>query len=137
MPDAESGRLTVLYDARCRVCTRIAGRLAGADTEGRLRLRPLQRAHEDEWASVRRLRADRDLRTGLHVVDEAGEWAAGGEAMLRAIERVARLALLARILRLRPLAPLIEPGYRWFAAHRARFAFMAGSFRPAQRIGRR
>ncbi len=48
-PVAAEGRLTVLYDARCRVCTRIAGRLAGADTEHRLRLRPLQRAADDEW----------------------------------------------------------------------------------------
>ena len=71
MSVAESGggRLTVLYDERCRVCTRIAGRLAGADHDGRLRLRPLQQAHEDEWASVRRLRAERDLRSALHVVD--------------------------------------------------------------------
>lgn len=137
MTDTASGRLTVLYDARCRVCTRIAGRLAGADTERRLRLRPLQRAHEDEWVSVRRLRARRDLRLALHVVDETGEWAAGGEAMLRALERVALFAPLARLLRLRLLVPLVEPGYRWFAAHRARFAFLAGSFGSAQRIGRR
>lgn len=136
MADAGSGRLTVLYDARCRVCTRIAGRLAGADREGALRLRPLQLAHEDEWPSVRRLRAERDLRRELHVIDEAGQWAAGGEAMLRALERVARFAPLARLLRLPLLAPCVEPGYRWFAANRARFAFMAGSFGPAQRIGR-
>ena len=131
------GHLTVLYDARCRVCTRIAGRLAGSDSEGRLRIRPLQRAHEDEWESVRRLRAEHDLRVALHVVDEEGEWAAGGEAMLRTFERVALCAPLARVLRLRLLAPLVEPGDRWFANHRARFAFMAGSFGPAQRIGRR
>lgn len=137
MTDVGGGRLTVLYDARCRVCTRIAGRLAGADAEGHLRLRPLQRAHTDEWASVRRLRAERDLRMALHVVDEAGQWAAGGEAMLRTLERVPRFALLARVLRLRPLVQFVEPAYRWFAANRARFAFMAGSFGPAQRIGRR
>lgn len=137
MTDEGVGRLTVLYDARCRVCTRIAGRLAGADRERRLRLRPLQRAHEDEWESVRRLRAEHDLRRALHVVDETGEWAAGGEAMLRTFERVALFVPLARLLRSRLCAPLVEPGYRWFANRRARFAFMAGSFRPAQRVGRR
>jgi predicted DCC family thiol-disulfide oxidoreductase YuxK len=135
--DAGPGRLTVLYDARCRVCTRIAGRLAGADRERVLRLRPLQTAHQDEWPSVRQLRATRDLRRELHVIDEAGQWAAGGEAMLRALERVTCFAPLARVLRLPLLAPLVEPGYRWFAANRARFAFMAGSFGPAQGIGRR
>ena len=132
-----AGPLTVLYDARCLVCTRIAGRLAGADRQGRLRLRPLQSAHDDAWPSVRRLRAERDLRQALHVVDAQGEWASGGEAMLRALERVSLFAPLARILRTPVLAPLVEPGYRWFAANRARFAFMAGSFGPAQRIRRR
>ena len=62
--------------------------------------------------------------------------ASGGEAMLRALERVASFAALARVLRRRPFASLVEPGHRWFAAHRARFGFMAGSFGPAQRIGR-
>lgn len=135
--EAGPGRLTVLYDARCRVCTRIAGRLAGADRARRLRLRPLQLAHEDAWPSVRRLRAERDLRTALHVVDEEGRWASGGEAMLRAFECVPGFARLARILRLPVLDRLVEPGYRWFAANRARFAFMAGSFGPTQGVGRR
>lgn len=134
--DSHDSRLTVLYDARCKVCTRIAGRLAGADRAGTLRLRPLQSAHEDEWASVRRLRAERDLRRTVHVVDGEGNWAQGAEAMLRACERVALFAPLARVLRLRPLRPLLEPGYRWFARNRARFGFMAGSFGPSQRIGR-
>ncbi|MGD8486156.1 MAG: DUF393 domain-containing protein [Chloroflexota bacterium] len=125
---ARQGRLTVLYDARCRVCTRIAGRLAGADKQRHLRIRPLQRAREDEWENVRRLRAERDLRKALHVIDEDGVWASGGEAMLRTLERVALFRPLARLLRTPPLAPLVEPGYGWFAAHRARFAFLAGSF---------
>ena len=124
-----SGRLTVLYDARCRVCTRIAGRLAALDRQDRLRIRPLQWPHADEWPSVRSLRAERDLRLELHVVDEAGRWAAGGEAMLRAIERIPDLASLAALLRLPLLHRVVEPGYRWFAANRARFAFLAGSFR--------
>ncbi len=140
-PPASPGRLTVLYDARCRVCTRIAGRLAALDTERRLRLRPLQRAHVDEWASVRRLRAQRDLRLELHVIDGAGEWASGGEALLRTLERIPDVAPLAALLRLPLLRRGVEPGYRWFAAHRARFAFLAGSFRnrsfgPAKRVGR-
>ena len=123
------GRLTVLYDAKCRVCTRIAGRFAGLDRDHRLRLRPLQRAHEDAWPSVRRLREERDLRRQLHVVDETGEWAAGGEAMLRAVERLPALAPVAVLLRSPLGRPFVEPGYRWFAANRARFAFLAGSFR--------
>jgi predicted DCC family thiol-disulfide oxidoreductase YuxK len=130
-------RLTVLYDARCRICTRIAGRMAGADRGRRLRLRPLQQAHEDDWASVRQLRAERDLRAALHVVDRDGKWAAGGEAFLQALESVPCFAPLARLSRARPLSVLVDPGYRWFARHRARFAFMAGSFGAAQGVRRR
>jgi predicted DCC family thiol-disulfide oxidoreductase YuxK len=122
-------RLTVLYDARCRVCTRIAARFAALDRGQRLRIRPLQWAIDDEWASVRRLRTERDLRLALHVVDEDGTWAEGGEAMLLVLERLPTLSLLASALRLPLLREMVEPGYRWFAGNRARFAFMAGSFR--------
>ena len=121
--------MTVLYDAECRVCTRIAGRLAGADKEHRLRIRPLQRAAADQWPSVRQLRAQRDLRRALHVVDQQGQWASGGEAMLRAAEQVALLAPLVRVCRLPLVAGVVEPGYRWFARNRARFSWLAGSFR--------
>lgn len=131
------GRLTVLYDARCRVCTRVAGRLAGTDTERRLRIRPLQLALEDEWAGVRRLRAERDLRGALHVIDESGQWAFGGEAMLRTFERVPLFAPLARLGRLPLVSGMVEPAYRWFERNRARFSWLAGSFRSPQRVGRR
>ena len=39
--------LTVLYDAHCRLCTRIAGRLAAMDRRDRLRFVPLQMAAHD------------------------------------------------------------------------------------------
>jgi predicted DCC family thiol-disulfide oxidoreductase YuxK len=122
-------RLTVLYDARCRVCTRIAARFAALDRGRRLRIRPLQWALDDEWASVRRLGAERDLRLALHVLDEEGTWAEGGQAMLLVLERLPALAPLASALRWPLLREMVEPGYRWFAGNRARFAFMAGSFR--------
>ena len=128
-PHVPDDRLTVLYDAKCRVCTRLAARMAALDRGRRLRIRPLQWAHEDHWPSVRALRAQRDLRLELHVVDESGAWAAGGEAMLRALERIPTLAPMAMVLRLPLLRSMVEPGYRWFAGNRARFAFLAGSFR--------
>jgi predicted DCC family thiol-disulfide oxidoreductase YuxK len=136
-PNLAGGRLTVLYDARCRICTRIAARLAGADLEHRLRLRPLQTAVHDEWPAVRRLAADHDLRAALHVIDESGNWATGGEAVLRALERVPRLTALARLGRLPIVAEAVEPGYRWLVGNRARFSWLAGSFRPAQGVRRR
>lgn len=125
----DKARLTVLYDARCRVCTRIAARFAALDREDRLRIRPLEQAPEDAWVSVQQLSTSRDLRRELHVVTADGEWAAGGEAMVRTLERLPALAPLARLLRLPLVRDMVEPGYRCFAGNRARFGFLAGSFR--------
>ena len=49
--------------------------------------------------------------------------------MVRALERLPALGCIAAALRLPLAREAIEPGYRWFAANRARFAFLAGSFR--------
>jgi predicted DCC family thiol-disulfide oxidoreductase YuxK len=127
-------RLTVLYDGRCRFCTRMAGRLAGLDAGRRLRLVPLQWAAADR-PEVQRLGDQRDLRRALHVVDTEGHWASGGEAVLWTMDRLPALSWLARMARLPLVSLLVEPGYRLVADHRARFAWLAGSFGPAQRIG--
>jgi predicted DCC family thiol-disulfide oxidoreductase YuxK len=125
-------RLTVLYDGRCRVCTRVAARLAGLDAGQRLRFVPLQRAMHDR-PEVQRLRAQRDLRRELHVIDVDGRWASGGEAVLRTLEHLPRLRPLARVARLPGVAALVEPAYRLVAQHRARLAWLAGDFPLAVR----
>ena len=125
------GRLTVLYDARCRVCTRIAARLVAMDSGGLLRVRPLQWAARDPQPGVRQLAAAHDLRRSLHVIDESGDWIAGGAAMLRILETIPRLRPVARVGRLPVTRALVEPGYRWFARNRARFSWLAGSFGSA------
>lgn len=124
---AGEARLTVLYDGRCRVCTRLAARLAGLDAGQRLRFVPLQRATRDR-PEVQRLRAQRDLRRELHVIDVDGRWASGGEAVLRTLELVPRLRPLARAARLPGVAALVEPAYRLVAQHRAHLAWLAGDF---------
>jgi predicted DCC family thiol-disulfide oxidoreductase YuxK len=130
------GQLTVLYDARCRVCTRIAGRLAGLDVADRLRLVPLQRAQGDR-PEVQRLRAEQDLRRALHVIDGQGDWASGGEAVVRVLEQLPATRSLARLARSPVCAPLVEPAYRLVATHRGRLAWLAGSFRPGPRTASR
>jgi predicted DCC family thiol-disulfide oxidoreductase YuxK len=105
----------------------MAGRLAGMDADRRLRLVPLQRAAVDR-PEVQRLSEERDLRRSLHVIDEAGRWASGGEAVLRIMERLPGLRPLACLARRPPLSTLVEPAYRLVADHRARFAWLAGSF---------
>jgi predicted DCC family thiol-disulfide oxidoreductase YuxK len=97
------------------------------DADRRLRLVPLQRAADDR-PEVQRLSEERDLRRSLHVIDEAGRWASGGEAVLRTMERLPGLCPLACLARLPLLSTLVEPAYRLVADHRARFAWLAGSF---------
>jgi predicted DCC family thiol-disulfide oxidoreductase YuxK len=118
--------LTVLYDAHCRLCTRIAGRLAAMDRRDRLRFVPLQMAAHDR-PEVRDLAASRDLAAALHVIDEDGRWSAGGEAMVRVWDEVPSLWLLARLARAPVVRSLVEPGYRFVAAHRSWFGWLAGS----------
>ena len=118
--------LTVLYDAHCRLCTRIAARLAAMDQLDRLRFVPLQVAAHDR-PEVRALAASRDLSASLHVVDEDGRWVAGGEAMVRVWEQLPALRPLARFARLPVVRSLVEPAYRFVAEHRPWFGFLAGS----------
>lgn len=130
-----TSELTVLFDADCRVCTRVAGRMAGMDREGRLRFVPLQDASR-HGALLGRLAAEQDVAAALHVVDREGRWASGGEAMLRAWELLPALRPLVRLARTALVAPLVEPAYRAFATHRGRFAWLAGTFSCRVRDGR-
>ena len=118
--------LTVLYDAHCRLCTRIAARLAAMDTGDRLRFVPLQMAAHDRPA-VRDLATSRDLAASLHVIDEDGDWVAGGEAMVRVWEEVPSLRPLARFARLPIVRAFVEPAYRRVAEHRPWFGWLGGS----------
>jgi predicted DCC family thiol-disulfide oxidoreductase YuxK len=120
--------LTVLYDAHCRLCTRIAARLAAMDRLDRLRFVPLQAAAHDR-PEVRDLAATRDLAAALHVIDEQGRWVAGGEAMVRVWEQVPALRPLARFARLPVVRSYVEPAYRFVAEHRPWFGWLAGSTR--------
>ena len=127
--------LTVLYDADCRACTRIAARMAGADHAGSLRLMPLQLAPAAADPAIRALAAERDLRRSLHVIDADGQWVSGGEAMLCAWQRIPVLRPVARLARLPLLSAVVEPGYRWVARNRRHLAWLAGSAGAAKRVG--
>jgi predicted DCC family thiol-disulfide oxidoreductase YuxK len=120
-------RLTVLYDADCRVCTRVAGRLAGLDRGRRLRLVPLQRATADR-PEVVALAGSVDLGSSLHVVAPDGQWWRGGEAVIQVLDCLAPLRPFARLARTPVLSPLVEPAYRAVARHRGRLTWLAGDF---------
>lgn len=125
--DPHASRLTVLYDADCRICTRVAGRLAGLDRGRRLRLLPLQRASADR-PEVSAVALSRDLAAELHVVAPDGRCWSGGQAVLRVMELVPGLDRLARLARHAPFDRLVEPAYRFVAGHRHLFAWLAGDF---------
>jgi predicted DCC family thiol-disulfide oxidoreductase YuxK len=120
-------RLTVLYDAECAFCTRVAARLAGMDRGRALRFLPLQAAAEDGQTVVAELAARRDLSAAIHVIDAEGRWASGGEAVLRASDRLPVLRPVVRAARSCLLAPAVEPLYRFVADHRGWFAAFAGA----------
>lgn len=128
--------LTVLYDADCRFCTRVAARLAGADGAGRLRLVPLQLAGDADDPAIRALAREQDLRRSLHVIDDDGSWARGGAAMLLAWERIPRYEPFVALARSALLGWAVEPVYAWVARHRRRLAWLAGSAGTAKGICR-
>jgi predicted DCC family thiol-disulfide oxidoreductase YuxK len=75
------GRLVVLYDRDCGLCTATARRLRRWDRAGRLELLPLQDAAVSSQPAVAAAGRDLPLATVLHVVDPAtGEIRAGGDA---------------------------------------------------------
>jgi predicted DCC family thiol-disulfide oxidoreductase YuxK len=82
--EADSGgRLVVLYDRDCGLCTATAGRLRRWDRAGRLRLLPLQEAASSGRPSLVAAARDLPLSAALHVVDErSGAIRAGGDAAL-------------------------------------------------------
>jgi predicted DCC family thiol-disulfide oxidoreductase YuxK len=124
------GRLTVLYDADCGLCTAVVLRLRSVDSERLLDLVPLQRAQEKGGQAAELARRE-DLTRAIHVVDDAGDWAAGGEAALRIMERVPSLRPFARLARLPGLHLFVEPCYRLVARNRSR---IGASFGKACRI---
>ena len=75
------GRLAVLYDRDCGLCTATARRLRRWDRAGRLKLLPLQETATSGRPAIAAAGRHLPLASVLHVVDEStGEVHAGGDA---------------------------------------------------------
>ena len=75
------GRLVVLYDRDCGICTATAKQLRRWDRAGRLEMLPLQEAVRSDRPAVVAAGRDLPLASVLHVVDDAtGEVRSGGDA---------------------------------------------------------
>ncbi len=106
------GRLTVLYDADCGVCTHTARLLARVDSRHRLRLVPLQAA------ALPGLPPREVLMRELHAVDGLGRTFAGGAAAAEIARRVPLLWPLGVVARLPLAMPVIDALYRVVADNR-------------------
>jgi predicted DCC family thiol-disulfide oxidoreductase YuxK len=115
------GRLLVLYDADCGVCSHSAGVLDRLDHGRRLRLVPLQDA--DTVVDAPPVEA---LLEAMHVRDPEGRWSVAGAAWIRIAAEVPLLRPLAVAARLAPVRLLAEWAYARVARNRHRISRVLG-----------
>jgi len=99
------GRLLVLYDGECGLCTRAARWVERHDRHGRTRCVPLQEAEPPPGTT----RAD--LERELHVVDPSGKIFAGWPAVVEIARRLPALKWLPALARIPGVDWL---GTRWY-----------------------
>ena len=115
------GRLVVLYDRDCGLCTATARRLRRWDRTGRLELLPLQDAGASARPEIAAAGRDLPLSAALHVVDQrTGAVRSGGDAAL-AIAAALPGGIVSRpVAAIPPARWLVGLGYGIVARHRHR-----------------
>jgi predicted DCC family thiol-disulfide oxidoreductase YuxK len=118
---ADRGRLAVLYDRDCGLCTATASRLRRWDRHGRLLLLPFQDLDHGATPEIADLVRDRPLSSALHVVDRAsGTIASGGNAALAIAGRLPGGRVADLVARIPPARWAVGLGYELVARHRHR-----------------
>jgi predicted DCC family thiol-disulfide oxidoreductase YuxK len=120
-PIARDGRLLVLYDADCGICSRSARVLRRLDRAGHLQLLPLQAAGRIAGAPP----LDVLLET-MHVRDEYGRWSVGGSAWTRIGRGVTVLRPLALLAGLPVIRRFVEWTYALVARNRLLLSRLLG-----------
>lgn len=115
------GRVLVLYDADCGICSRSARFLRRLDADTRLHLMPLQDADGIDDAP-----SAAALRHAMHVRDRYGRWSCAGAAWIRIAEEIPLLRPLAIAARLPPVRSLVEWTYWRVAGNRHRISHLLG-----------
>ena len=113
--------LLVLYDADCGICSRSARLLHRLDRGRRLRLVPLQDAHEIVDAPPMGI-----LLAAIHVRDRDGRWSIAGAAWIRIAEEVTLLRPVAVVARVSAIRIGIELVYALVARNRHRISHILG-----------
>ena len=111
-------RLLLIYDGWCGVCTRTVDWVRAHDPDGRVAALPSQTPGLAERAGLSREQVDR----AAWAIDRAGRSYAGAAAINRTLAELHGWRWLARLYALRGIRHAEDRGYRWFAAHRGRFA---------------
>jgi len=114
----DGSRLTVLYDRDCGICGLTAIFLRRWDRTGRFELTPLQVAAIGGDQRLADVAGRYLLEDELHVVDERGRVAAGGDAALAIVDALPGGRILRPWAMLPPFRALARIGYRWVAGNR-------------------
>jgi predicted DCC family thiol-disulfide oxidoreductase YuxK len=114
----DGSRLTILYDRDCGICGLTARSLRRWDRRGRFAIVPLQEAGHSRDPRLAEAATAYALEDELHVVDEAGRVAAGGDAALAIIDALPGGPLFRPWAALPPVRGLARLAYAWVALHR-------------------
>jgi predicted DCC family thiol-disulfide oxidoreductase YuxK len=111
-PTPPQERTQVLYDGECAMCSTLALRINSTQAKASLATNDLHQASLPDGVSADAVRHE------LHVIDPDGTVRRGPDAVFRILEEYPRWRGLARIARWSPFRPLMQLGYRFFAANR-------------------
>lgn len=115
------GRMLVLYDADCGICSRSARFLRRLGARQRLRLMPLQHAGDIVDAP-----SAAALRHAMHVRDRDGRWSCAGAAWIEIASEIPLFRPLAIAAHLSPVRSLVEWTYWRIAGNRHRLSHLLG-----------
>lgn len=115
------GRMLVLYDADCGICSHSARFLRRLDADRRLHVMPLQDAGDIVDAP-----SAAALRHAMHVRDQDGRWSCAGAAWIKIASEIPLLRPLAFAARLSPVGSLVDWTYWRVAGNRHRLSHLLG-----------
>lgn len=118
---AGDGRLLVLYDADCGICTRSVRVLRRIDRRNRLHLMPLQSAPDLVDSPSPDV-----LLEAIHVRDQEGGWTVASAAWIRIGQEVDILRPLAHLAGLPMMRRLVAWTYGLVAANRYQLSRLLG-----------
>jgi predicted DCC family thiol-disulfide oxidoreductase YuxK len=125
--DTDEFRGWVLYDAECRLCTGMVGRLRGLLAARHLAVLPLQ----TPWVRERLALPEPELLAEMRLLKPDGTVFGGADAFLEVCRYYRAAWPLYQLGRIPVVAKLLHAGYRWVARNRYCISGACGVTRPA------